>query len=632
MPTEEAQDTLETIDGRVFERYSLPQRLDKQVVGRVWSYRDITARRRAEEAVLEEARVLDLLNRTGTAIASTLDLSTLLQTITDASTALSGAEFGAFFYNVIHESGDAYQLYTLAGAPREAFEKLGHPRPTPVFAPTFRGEGPVRSDDITSDPRYGQWAPHHGMPAGHLPVRSYLAVAVNSRNGETVGGLLFGHSQVGVFTERAERLVVGIAAQASVAIDNARLFDETRRVALERERLIEAERAARSEMTRVGHLKDEFLATLSHELRTPLTAVLGWARVLLRKQSDQATLERGLSAIERNAVAQARLIDDLLDMNRIVSGKVRLDVQPTDLSSVIEMAVDAVRPSAEGKNIRLRVIADPGAGPVSGDPHRLQQVIWNLLTNAVKFTPKGGRVEVVLERVNSHLELSISDSGIGIAPDFLPHVFDRFRQADSSITRNQGGLGLGLSIVKQLVELHGGSVRVGSEGENTGTTFTVALPLAAVRPRQYAEHPAAEAPVGSPVFQVTLRGLKILLVDDEADARELVKQLLDDCHAEVHTAASAIEALAVLQQVRPDLLLSDIGMPERDGYQLIRDVRRLTPECGGRTPAIALTAFARSDDRTRAMLAGYQVHMAKPIEPYELLATVASLAGRMGNG
>jgi PAS domain S-box-containing protein len=631
-PAHEALDTLELLDGRVFERYSRPQRMNELVVGRVWSYRDVTARRRAEDAVRDEARVLDLLNRTGIELASTLDLATLLQSVTDAATQMSGAEFGAFFYNAVDERGEAYELYTLSGAPAEAFAQFGHPRATPLFGPTFRGEGPVRCDDVTRDPRFGRWAPHHGMPRGHLPVRSYLAVPVISRSGEPMGGLFFGHARPGVFTERAQRLVSGIAAQAAVAIDNARLYEETKRVALERERLVEAERAARNEIARVSRLKDEFLATLSHELRTPLNAILGWARVLVRKKEDGPLRDRGMEAIERNAVAQARLIDDLLDMNRIVSGKVRLDLQPVDLCAVVEMALDAVRPSAESKEIRVQAQLDHQAGTVSGDPNRLQQVIWNLLTNAVKFTPRGGRVDVRLRGVGQQLELDVRDSGIGIARDFLPLVFDRFRQADSSITRSQGGLGLGLSIVKQLVELHGGSVAVSSAGPDKGSTFTVVLPLAAHWDRRVDDNPeSVRGGLGGPLAELNLQGLKVLVVDDEPDARELVRQLLTDSHAEVHTAASAAEGLALLQRERPDLLLSDIGMPERDGYQFIRDVRRLSPHEGGRTPAIAVTAFARSDDRTRAMLAGYQVHLSKPIEPYELLATVASLAGRMAD-
>ena len=391
------------------------------------------------------------------------------------------------------------------------------------------------------------------------------------------------------------------------------------------------ERAARAEVDRVSRLKDEFLATLSHELRTPLSAILGWSKALQLKQSDPATLERGLQAIARNALAQARLIDDLLDMNRIVSGKVRLEVQPVDLAAVIEAAIDVVRPSVDAKGIRLRQVLEPVAGGVSGDPNRLQQVVWNLLANAVKFTPRGGTIEVLLQRVNSHIELAVRDSGIGIEAQFLPQVFDRFRQADSSTTRSHGGLGLGLSIARQLVELHGGSIQAASQGLGTGATFVVCLPLAVLRPQLDRAHPATATTRDSatgPQLDLDLHGVRILIIDDEPDARELVEQMLSACGAAVHTAGSAREALALFELVRPDLLLSDIGMSERDGYQFIQDVRKLAPERGGKTPAIALTAFARSEDRTRAMVAGYQVHLAKPVEPRELLATVGSLVGR----
>jgi len=626
----EALDTLELADGRSFERFSLPQYVEGRNVGRVWSYRDVTARRRAEEALRDEARVLDLLNRTGSAVASTLDLPTVLQTVTDAATQLSGANFGAFFYNTTDERGAASQLFTLSGASREVFERFGMPRATPLFDPAFNGEVPVRSNDLTADPRYGRMAAHHCMPDGRPAVRSYMAVPVRSRTGEVIGGLLFGHRDPGVFSARSERLVVGIAAQAAIAIDNAQLYEEARRVGRERERLVEAERAARADIARVSRLKDEFLATLSHELRTPLTAILGWAKVLLRKRDDAASLEHGLGAIARNANAQARLIEDLLDMNRIISGKVRLEVQPTDLAAVIDAAVDAVRPSADAKEIRLSALLDPLAGPVSGDPNRLQQVVWNLLSNAVKFTPQGGRIEVLLQRAESHLELTVRDSGIGIDAQFLPQVFDRFRQADASTTRNHGGLGLGLSIVKQLVELHGGSVQAESDGPGRGASFVVCLPLTALQQRTEHEHPSTPGELlAEPVMELNLEGVKILIVDDEPDARQLIEQLLRECHAEVHAAGSAAEALARLEAVRPDVLLSDIGMPGCDGYQFIQSVRRLPAECGGKTPAIALTAFARSEDRTRAMLAGYQVHISKPVEPHELLATVGSLAGRM---
>jgi PAS domain S-box-containing protein len=532
-PSTEALDVLELADGRVFERFSRPQLVNGVPAGRVWCFRDITDRRLVEAAAREETGLLDLLISTGRSIVSTLDLNAVLQTVTDAATQLTGAQFGAFFYNTVDEAGEALSLYTLSGAPREAFEGFGQPRATPLFGPTFRGEGPVRCDDVQRDPRFGQWAPHHGMPAGHRPVRSYLAVAVVSRTGEPVGGLFFGHATPGIFSQRSERLVVGIAAQAGIAIENARLYERAQRIALEREKLVEAERVAREEIARVSNLKDEFLATLSHELRTPLSAVIGWARVLLQKKHDPQTQTRGLEAIERNAAAQARLIDDLLDMNRIISGKVRLDVRPTTLDLVVEAALESVGPSAQARGIRLRKVIDPQAGPVWGDPGRLQQVLWNLLTNSIKFTKAGGAVDVVLQRINSHLELSVSDTGCGIEAEFLPHVFDRFRQADSSPTRQQGGLGLGLSIVKHLVELHGGSVSASSEGHDKGSTFIVRLPQAALRgaPQSAADPPTTnDEPAHT---AVDLSGLKILVVDDERDARELMQQLLGDARAEV---------------------------------------------------------------------------------------------------
>lgn len=600
----------------------------------------LQARRRAErelletkEALEEETRILELLNKTGATLASNLDLQSLVQTVTDAGTALSGAQFGAFFHTVSNAEGDVFTLYTLSGAPREAFETLGHPRATPIFGPTFRGEGVIRLGDVTKDPRYGQMGPHHGMPAGHLPVRSYLAVPVVSRSRDVIGGLFFGHPECDVFTERAERLIVGIAAQAAIAIDNARMYESATRAAEERSRLLEAERAARAEVERVSLMKDEFLATLSHELRTPLNAVLGWSKILSARVQDDAETARGLETIARNARAQAQLIEDLLDMNRIVSGKIRLDVQRIDLGPVVMAALDSVRPSADAKSISVRTTIDPEAGPVLGDPNRLQQVFWNLLTNAVKFTQKDGTIHVIVRRVSSHFEIIVHDTGMGISPAFLPHLFERFRQADSSTTRKYGGLGLGLSIVKHLVELHGGHIRAESPGEGNGATFVVSLPLRAVRDRgaESSEHPTSNAGFSPPGLEVSLAGIGVLVIDDEADARELVEVVLASAGASVLTAASAEQAVALVKTGRPDVIVSDIGMAGRDGYQFIRDVRRLSSDDGGRTPAIALTAFARSEDRTRAMLAGFQVHVAKPIEPQELVAAIRSLATNSGN-
>ena len=591
---------------------------------------DVDEVRRAQVALEEETRTLELLNETGTVIGSTLKIHELLQAVTDAATQLSGAQFGAFFYNTHNEAGEAFLLYTLSGAAREAFEKFGLPRATPLFDPTFKGVGPIRLDDVTADPRYGKMSPHYGMPLGHLPVKSYLAVPVISRTGEVLGGLFFGHSQPGVFGERVERIIVGVASQAAVAIDNARLYEGLKRAADEREELLEAERAARSEAERVSIMKDEFLATLSHELRTPLSAILGWSQVLASGKVEPNELAQGLDAIQRNARAQTQLIEDLLDMSRIISGKVRLDVQWTDLANVVDAAVESVRPSADAKGIKLRKIIDPHAGPVSGDPTRLQQIVWNLLSNAIKFTPKDGKVDVLLERVKSHLEITVRDSGIGIKPELLSVVFERFRQADSSTTRAYGGLGLGLSIVKNLVELHGGTVRARSEGEGKGSTFIVSLPVAPIRNSTEREHPRSTSAPAASYADIDLSGLKVLIVDDEPDARALIERVLSQCHADVRAASSAQDGLDLVRTYRPDVLISDIGMPGRDGYQFIRDVRNLPPDAGAKTPAVALTAFARSEDRTRAMIAGFQVHLSKPIEPQELLATVASLGNRVG--
>ncbi len=584
----------------------------------------------ANEELQLRTRELELLNRTGASIASTHDLHALVQAVTDAATQLTGAESGAFFYNETNENGYGYQPYALSGLARGVFDPSGDLQITPLFEATFRGVGTVRCDDVRKDPRYRTGEVYDGSPQVHLPIRSYLAVPVVSRNDEIVGGLFFGHSATGVFTDRIERVVVSLAAQAAVAIDNARLYDNLKTVAAENQRLFDAERAARAEAERVNRMKDEFLATLSHELRTPLNAILGWSRVLLARKGGDDDLKRGLETIARNAQAQTQLIEDLLDMSRIVSGKVRLDVQPLDLASVVDAAVDSVRPSAEARGIRLQKILDPMAGPVSGDPNRLQQVVWNLLSNAIKFTPKGGKVEVLLARVNSHLEVTVTDSGQGISADFLPYVFDRFRQADASSTRTYGGLGLGLSIVKQLVELHGGNVQAKSDGDNTGATFIVKLPLAPVRTGESREHPTAMRLSAVDGEHIPLDGVTVLVVDDETDARELIGEVLLQCGAAVLTASSADEGLKLLQSQRPNVVISDIGMPDKDGYQFMRDLRRISAVKGGNTPAIALTAFARSEDRTRAMVAGYQIHISKPIEPQELIATVASLAGRTG--
>ena len=895
---------------------------DGSVEGFVSLVLDITDAKHAEQRLAEEARLNETLYRVGTALAQQLDLDAVFDQLTNEATALCRAQFGAFFYNVDDPKRGRYMLYTLAGVPREKFDGFPMPRNTDVFAPTFAGDGVVRSEDITKDPRYGKSAPHHGMPAGHLPVRSYLAVPVISRTGDVHGGLFFGHAEPGVFTERDERMMVAVAAQAAIAIDNARLHaasvtaeeqyralaesspqlvwtttpegrveycnpqflayvglsleqmrrepvwhlivhpadvpratdawtkalatgdsyeveyrfrrasdgsyrwflsrgvcvrnsegqivrwvgsctdiddhkrsEETHRFLAEAGALLtssldhrqtlpalarlavphmadwcsiqlsdgngELERVAvahsdphqrdllreiadqypaderdaarrilrtgaseyvheltdemlaasardahhldlirhlglRSWMAvpvlvdrrtigvisfassesgrlfeqrdidvaeelgrRVGTMidnarlfeltqqerrraeeasraKDELLGVTSHELRTPLNAILGWVRMLRAGHLPEDRRERALETIERNAKIQVQLVEDLLDFNRVITGKLRLALAPVQPAEVVEAAVDVVRPAADAKNVRLQVLLDPNAGTLNGDAERLQQVVWNLLSNAVKFTPKGGRVYIRLQREDSHVEIVVADTGAGIAPAFLPHVFQPFRQQDASATRAHGGLGLGLAIVKHLVELHGGSIEARSDGESKGATFVVRLPVSPLRS-------ASLLPPSKPVSrrgdaQVQLQcppeieGLRVLVCEDEPDARELLESILIGCKAKVTLAGSVTEALDRFVEAIPDVVISDIGMPEASGYELIRRIRALPAEKGGRVPAVALTAYASMADRTRALMEGFQNHVAKPTEPQELLAAVAALAGRFGRG
>lgn len=1067
--------------------------------------RNISERKKLETALREQTEINETVNRLGGMLSAELDQQKLVQSVTDASTELTGACFGSFFYNVTDNRGESYRLYTLSGVPRKAFAHFPMPRATDLFGPTFRGEGTIRIDDVKKDPRYGKNSPYYGMPDGHLPVTSYLAVPVISRSGEVIGGLFFGHPDRDVFTARHERIVEGLAAQTAVAMDNARLFEvgqrareraeeseryyrlltntvpqmvwtglsdgaidyvnqgwceytgqtveqaqgsgwsavlhpddyertfniwqhavqtgehyqviyrlrrasdgayrwhlgralplrdeqdkivkwfgtctdiddqkrseeslsflseasrilsssleygitlktvarlavpifadwcavdmlgtdgSVNRLAVEhidpnkveiahelqrrypsgagqseallqvlksgksqwareipdallevaiqdkerlsllrslglrsyimvplvirgetlgaitfasaesgrlyneedlafaeqlaqraalavdnsklyketqqalelREQAIELHRKVeerlsllvqasdkligsptldevlpsilslsreliaadahavwqlnsarkewlissayglseafrqsivpitsqtisdlpnilivedvetepvltterrdlhqfegiqsflvaplningkfsgsitfyyrekhhfseleirvatalsnmaaaaigsaelyeeqtrmRSEAEEANRVKDEFLATVSHELRTPLNAILGWAQILYRGNYDANALAQAIVVIERNARSQAQIIDDIIDVSRIISGKLRLEVQPVKLDAVIAAAMDTIGPAAEAKGVRIQSIIDSRAGQVSGDVNRLQQVVWNLLSNAVKFTPKGGRIQVRLEKINSHLELTVSDSGNGISREFLPYVFDRFRQADSSMSRAHGGLGLGLSIVRHLIEAHGGTVHAYSEGEDKGASFTVKLPLLAGVSRQAPSPPVSEVDEEqlSGTNLPSLQGLKILLVDDEPDARELLQMMLAPCGAEVLTLGSAAEALESIKEWKPDLIVSDIGMPGEDGYKLIRKIRALGTNEGGRTPAIALTAYARIEDRVKTLSMGYQLHVPKPVEIEELAFAIASLTGRI---
>ncbi|HEV8143419.1 MAG TPA: ATP-binding protein [Methylomirabilota bacterium] len=397
-----------------------------------------------------------------------------------------------------------------------------------------------------------------------------------------------------------------------------------REIAAARAHALENEKTARAEAEAANQMKDEFLAVLSHELRTPINAVFGWARLLRTAKGEEQTLEHGLAVIERNAAAQVKLIEDLLDVSRIISGKMRFDVRPVDVAAAVESALDSVRQAAEMKDIRLASVLDPRAGTVVGDPDRLRQLVWNLLSNAIKFTPKGGRVQVRLTRTGSRVEIVVTDTGVGITSEFLPHIFERFRQGDSTSTRQHGGLGLGLALVKHIVELHGGIVRAESAGEGLGATFTVQLPVALATTSDATG--TSTTPAALPA--VSLEGLRVLVVDDDRDTLDLFARVLDETGAELRTATSSEEAMTVFGQWRPTLLISDIEMPDEDGYTLIRRVRALDPSQGGDIPAVAVTAYGRVEDRVKLLGAGFNMHLPKPVEPAELLVVLAILARR----
>lgn len=596
---------------------------DGTIIGASKIARDISERKRAEAALAEQVEIIDSVNRLVQTLAGELDFDKLVQAVTDAARDISGAQYGVFFYRVFNEQGESSKLFKTAGVSPEALTDFSMPRRAEIFGSAFKDEGTVRLGNVKNDARYGKDAPFYGMPR-QLNVASYLSVPVISRSGDVHGALVLGHADEDSFSERDARIVEGVAAQAAVAIDNARLFEASQRAAAENEQLYrQAEESSQ--------LKDEFLATVSHELRNPLNAIQGWAGMLRAGKIPQEGIPKALDTIERNARAQTQLIDDLLDVSRIITGKLRMDVRPTDPSFFIEAAIEAVQPAAEAKGVRIQKVMDTGGASVPGDPVRLQQVVWNLLSNAIKFTPRGGRVRVLLERINSHVEIVVTDSGQGIPAEFLPHVFDRFRQADQRSTRNHGGMGLGLAIVKHLIELHGGSVNAVSPGTDKGATFTVRLPVVAIYQVDTTAggvHPAARSLLPPAEFAERLDGIKALVVDDEPDTRELLRVGLENCGAEVTVVANVAEAMRAMKSSPPDVLISDIGMAVEDGYDLIRKVRALAAKDGGRVPAIALTAYARVEDRLKALRSGYHMHVPKPVELAELITVVDSLVKR----
>ena len=410
----------------------------------------------------------------------------------------------------------------------------------------------------------------------------------------------------------------------------ARDITDRKRAEAELERLLVSEKHSRAQAEEASRLKDEFLAVVSHELRSPLNAITGWASLLLMRQHDDQT-KHAIETILRNAQTQTQLIADLLDVSRIVTGQLRLNVRSFKVIPVVEAAIEVVRPAADAKSIRIETIFDPSSGPVAGDPDRMQQIFWNLLSNAVKFTPRGGRIQVRLQRIDSHVEIVVSDTGRGVDPKLLPFIFERFRQGDSSTTREHGGLGLGLAIVRHLVELHGGVVNAYSDGPGKGTEFIIQLPaMVSTRGQEAGEervHPSAGGSLSGSI--PALAGVRVLVVDDERDAREIVSVILGEAGAEIATASGSREAVDLIDKWKPDILISDIGMPGESGYDLIRMVRTLPADHGGQTPAIALTAYARTQDRLKILSAGFQMHVPKPIEPIELATVVASLAKRL---
>ena len=577
---------------------------------------DITERKQAEEALRDETRILELLNQSGQSLAATLDLQKLLQTVTDSGRALTGAEFGAFFYNGTDERGDALMLYTLSGAPREAFEQFGHPRPTALFKPTFVGEPVIRSDDITKDPRYGTMGPHYGMPKGHLPVRSYLAAPVISRSGEVIGGLFFGHSKIRVFNERAERLITGLAAQAAMAIDNARLYDLAQKAAEERRELLMSERTARAEAERLNRAKDEFLAMLAHELRNPLAPVSAAAEVLRIAGGDTARVHQISDIISRQIGHLTHLIDDLMEVSRVTRGLIQIEMKPLDLNSIISAAIEQVRPMIEARQHSLATRIEVEEAIVRGDQTRLVQVMANLLTNAAKYTPVGGQIRLAVGADRELVRIIVSDNGNGIEAALLPHVFDLFTQGSRGLDRGQGGLGIGLALVKAIVTLHHGEVAAASDGCGMGSTFTVSLP------RLHSAQPTVE---DSPTEHSTQCNLSILLVDDNVDAANSLAILLRLLGHHVTVGLTAAEAISIVQREAVDVFILDIGLPDMTGYDLARALRAL-PGLANKT-YIALTGYGQSQDRQLSKEAGFTHHFVKPVSSQLLCKVLADVQG-----
>ena len=706
-----------------------------KIIGAAKIVRDISAAKRSEALLLDEARALDMLNRVGQTVAAELDLDRAVQVVTDAATQLSGAAFGAFFSNNVDDEGESYTLYAISGVPRESFSQFPLPRNTALFGATFRGERVVRVDDVLADGRYGQSAPQFGMPAGHLPVRSYLAVPVISRSGSVLGGLFMGHPQPGVFTERSERLLLGIASQAAIAVDNGRLYQAAQQEIERRKAVEEALRrsdrvyraigdsidfgiwicdpdgrntfASKSFLELVGmtqeqcsqfgwasalhpdeaaatvsswqacvreggtwnreyrflgvdgqyhpvlarggpvrddqgrilcwaginldigdikqaeqalveadRRKDEFLAILAHELRNPL-APMRYALAIARQPSRTAEQQRQAEdVIDRQLKHMSRLLDDLLDVSRITHGTLELRRSQIDLTSIVATAIEAARPLIDAKRHELTLELPIQTLRVDADLVRLSQVFANLLINAAKYTDAGGKIQLRAWQEDGQVAVSVRDNGIGIAPEMMPRLFRLFSQARTALERSEGGLGIGLALVKGVVALHGGSVQARSDGPHLGSEFTVRLPLSPARPVE-----VAHAVDGT---QVNGTRLRMLVADDNRDNAETCAMLLRLRGHEVHTAYGGRIAFDLAQRVQPQVLLLDIGMPELNGYELARRIRGET--WGQSMVLVAITGWGQQEDKERALAAGFNHHITKPIELGQLDAVLQEAA------
>lgn len=585
--------------------------------GFVKMMRDVTERKQTEDALqraMQDSQhyvaQLQGLMKSALAINSVNSLDEMLKVIAEQARTLINAHQAVISVLLDEERGQTIEVIASSNKhfnrqqPPELSDSCG------IYSLIRRINQPLHltQAELVAHPI---WAVFNRRSKQRPPMRGVLAIPLTAEQGQSIGLIYVSDKYEGEFTKSDETVLMQLGQMAAIAIKNTQLYQETQ----------EANR-----------IKDEFLSICSHELRTPLNSILGWARLLRSRKFDETTTAKALETIERNAETQAQLIEDLLDISRIITGKLRLNIRPVELSSIIFAALDTIYLAAEAKAIQIKADLDSSIGSTLGDPDRLQQIVWNLLSNGIKFTPRGGRVEVQLRRSNSYVEIVVHDTGQGIPADFLPYIFDRFRQADSTTTRQHGGLGLGLAIVRHLVELHGGRIWADSPGLGQGSTFTVSLPLVGIRlepndPPPTVTHPPRQSPKP---FDCHLRldGVRVLVVDDEEDARQLLSAVLERCGAATIVAASAQEALQVMEQFKPDVLISDIAMPYEDGYALIRRVRTLEGRSGTRLPAAALTAYARSEDRAAALLAGFQTHLSKPVEPVELIAVVASLAGR----